>query len=93
MRVYFEKPRTSIGWKGLINDPDMDNTFDANKGLFLARSILHKISELGLPVGTEFLDPISPQFVLIYFWVPLEPELLKVRFIESWHRTFMSNWL
>ena len=63
MRVYFEKPRTSIGWKGLINDPDMDNTFDANKGLFLARSILHKISELGLPVGTEFLDPISPQYV------------------------------
>ena len=63
MRVYFEKPRTSIGWKGLINDPDMDNTFDANKGLFLARSILHKISQLGLPVGTEFLDPISPQFV------------------------------
>ena len=63
MRVYFEKPRTSIGWKGLINDPDMDNTFDANKGLFLARSILYKISQLGLPVGTEFLDPISPQFV------------------------------
>ncbi len=63
MRVYFEKPRTSIGWKGLINDPDMNNTFDANKGLFLARSILHKICELGLPVGTEFLDPISPQFV------------------------------
>ena len=63
MRVYFEKPRTSIGWKGLINDPDMDNTFDANKGLFLARSILHRISKLGLPVGTEFLDPISPQFV------------------------------
>ena len=63
MRVYFEKPRTTVGWKGLINDPDLNNTFDANKGLFLARSILYKISEMGLPIGTEFLDPISPQFV------------------------------
>ena len=63
MRVYFEKPRTSIGWKGLINDPDLNNTFDVNKGLYLARSILYDISQLGLPVGTEFLDPISPQFV------------------------------
>ena len=63
MRVYFEKPRTTVGWKGLINDPDLDNTFDANKGLLLARSILKDISEIGLPVGTEFLDPISPQYV------------------------------
>ena len=57
------KPRTTVGWKGLINDPDLNNTFDANKGLFLARSILYKISKMGLPIGTEFLDPISPQFV------------------------------
>jgi len=63
MRVYFEKPRTTVGWKGLINDPDLNNSFDANKGLELARSILKKISEVGLPVGTEFLDPISPQYV------------------------------
>jgi len=63
MRVYFEKPRTTVGWKGLINDPDLDNTFNANKGLLLARSILKNISEIGLPVGTEFLDPISPQYV------------------------------
>ncbi|URQ70641.1 3-deoxy-7-phosphoheptulonate synthase [SAR86 cluster bacterium] len=63
MRVYFEKPRTTVGWKGLINDPDLNNSFDANKGLELARSILKKISEIGLPVGTEFLDPISPQYV------------------------------
>ena len=63
MRVYFEKPRTTVGWKGLINDPDMDESYDANKGLMLAREIL-KISQiLGLPVGTEFLDPISPQYV------------------------------
>ena len=63
MRVYFEKPRTTVGWKGLINDPDLNNSFDANKGLELARSILKKISEIGLPVGTEFLAPISPQYV------------------------------
>lgn len=63
MRVYFEKPRTTVGWKGLINDPDLNNTFDANKGLMLARSILKEISEIGLPIGTEFLDPISPQYV------------------------------
>ena len=63
MRVYFEKPRTTVGWKGLINDPDLNTSFDANKGLELARSILKKISEIGLPVGTEFLDPISPQYV------------------------------
>ena len=63
MRVYFEKPRTTVGWKGLINDPDMDESYDANKGLMLAREILKDITEIGLPVGTEFLDPISPQYV------------------------------
>lgn len=63
MRVYFEKPRTTVGWKGLINDPDIDESYDANKGLMLARKILKDITELGLPVGTEFLDPISPQYV------------------------------
>ncbi|GIS35878.1 MAG: hypothetical protein Ct9H90mP6_11350 [Gammaproteobacteria bacterium] len=60
-----KNPKTSIGWKGLINDPDMDNTFDANKGLFLARSILHKISELGLPVGLSFLIQFLPSLLLI----------------------------
>jgi len=63
MRVYFEKPRTTVGWKGLINDPDMDESYNANKGLMLAREILKRITEIGLPVGTEFLDPISPQYV------------------------------
>ena len=63
MRVYFEKPRTTVGWKGLINDPDMDESFNVNKGLMLARQILKEITEIGLPVGTEFLDPISPQYV------------------------------
>jgi 3-deoxy-7-phosphoheptulonate synthase len=62
MRVYFEKPRTTVGWKGLINDPDLDGSFHINKGLRLARELLMGINEAGLPAGTEFLDMISPQY-------------------------------
>ena len=62
MRVYFEKPRTTVGWKGLINDPDLDNSFEINKGLRLARELLLEINRLGLPAGSEFLDMISPQY-------------------------------
>ena len=63
MRVYFEKPRTTVGWKGLINDPDLDESFQINKGLNLARDLLLQINNMGLPAGTEFLDLISPQYV------------------------------
>ncbi len=63
MRVYFEKPRTIVGWKGLINDPDLDDTFQINKGLQLARGLLSTLAELGLPAGTEYLDLISPQYL------------------------------
>ena len=63
MRVYFEKPRTTVGWKGLINDPNLDDSFDINEGLRVARRLLLEISELGVASGTEFLDTISPQFV------------------------------
>ncbi len=63
MRVYFEKPRTTVGWKGLINDPDLDNSFNINKGLRLARKLLLDLANKGIPTGTEFLDPISPQYV------------------------------
>lgn len=63
MRVYFEKPRTTVGWKGLINDPHLDESFDINEGLRLARKLLLDINELGLPCGTEFLDLISPQYI------------------------------
>ncbi|MDH3354969.1 MAG: 3-deoxy-7-phosphoheptulonate synthase AroG [Chromatiales bacterium] len=63
MRVYFEKPRTTVGWKGLINDPDLDGTFHINKGLHMARQLLLDVNNLGLPAGTEFLDLISPQYV------------------------------
>jgi 3-deoxy-7-phosphoheptulonate synthase len=62
MRVYFEKPRTTVGWKGLINDPRLDGSFVINEGLRLARGLLRDLAELGLPAGCEFLDPISPQF-------------------------------
>ena len=63
MRVYFEKPRTTVGWKGLINDPHLDNSFDINTGLRKGRTILAQINELGLPAGVEFLDVISPQYI------------------------------
>ena len=61
MRVYFEKPRTTVGWKGLINDPDLNGSFQINKGLRIARGLLLDIAKLGLPAGCEFLDTISPQ--------------------------------
>ncbi len=63
MRVYFEKPRTTVGWKGLINDPQLDNSFDINRGLRTARELLVSINELGLAAGTEFLDVITPQYL------------------------------
>jgi 3-deoxy-7-phosphoheptulonate synthase len=63
MRVYFEKPRTTVGWKGLINDPHLDGSFAVNHGLRLARRLLLDLADLGLPSGCEFLDPITPQFI------------------------------
>ncbi len=63
MRVYFEKPRTTLGWKGLINDPDLDDSFHVEKGIRLARGLLLELAELGLPAGTEALDPIMPQYL------------------------------
>jgi 3-deoxy-7-phosphoheptulonate synthase len=63
MRVYFEKPRTSVGWKGLINDPELDDSFNIEKGLRVARKLMIDICEIGLPIGTEALDPITPQYL------------------------------
>ncbi len=63
MRVYFEKPRTTIGWKGFINDPHLDGSFDIEHGLYYARKLLLDINEIGLPAATEFLDPFTPQYV------------------------------
>ena len=67
MRVYFEKPRTTVGWKGLINDPHMDGSFDVESGLRKARELLIYLTELGLPLATEALDPISPQYLAELF--------------------------
>ena len=63
MRVYFEKPRTTVGWKGLINDPDMDDSFHIEKGIRIARELLLHLAELGVPAATEALDPIMPQYI------------------------------
>lgn len=63
MRVYFEKPRTTIGWKGLINDPDLDGQFNIRKGMWEARKVLTDVLSLGLPIATEWLDPITPQYI------------------------------
>jgi 3-deoxy-7-phosphoheptulonate synthase len=66
-RVYFEKPRTTVGWKGLINDPDINGSFDIEKGLRIARKLLLNFARMGLPMGTEALDPISPQYLSEFF--------------------------
>ena len=72
MRVYFEKPRTTVGWKGLINDPHLDDSFDIETGLSRARELLVSIAELGLPTGTEALDPISPQYLSdLFTWAAI----------------------
>jgi len=63
MRCYFEKPRTTVGWKGLINDPDIDNSFNINKGLHVARNLLRSLTDMGIPVAAELLDTITPQFI------------------------------
>ena len=63
MRVYFEKPRTTVGWKGLINDPNLDNSYDINSGLRIARKLLLDLAKIGLPAATELLDPITPQYI------------------------------
>ena len=72
MRVYFEKPRTTVGWKGLINDPFLDSTYDINAGLKKARQLLIDLNDLGLPTATEILDPITPQYIAgLLTWVAI----------------------
>ncbi|MEN8210763.1 MAG: 3-deoxy-7-phosphoheptulonate synthase [Thermodesulfobacteriota bacterium] len=72
MRVYFEKPRTTVGWKGLINDPSLDSSYNINKGLEKARSLLIEINRMGLPCATEILDPITPQYIAgLLSWVAI----------------------
>ncbi|WP_456374082.1 3-deoxy-7-phosphoheptulonate synthase [Thiolapillus sp.] len=72
MRVYFEKPRTTVGWKGLINDPHMDDSFCLEEGLHIARRLLIELAEMGMPVATEALDPISPQYLAdLFSWAAI----------------------
>jgi hypothetical protein len=73
MRVYFEKPRTTVGWKGLINDPDLDDSFHINKGLRVARGLLRDLAVRGMPAATEYLDLISPQYIADLVHRPLRP--------------------
>lgn len=88
MRVYFEKPRTTVGWKGLINDPDLDDSFNINKGLRLARNLLSDITNMGLPCATEFLDVITPQ----YFAELISWGAIGARTVESQvHRELASG--
>ena len=87
MRCYFEKPRSTVGWKGLINDPFLDDSFKVNEGLHIARELLLDISALGLPLATEALDPITPSICRNYFpGVLLVRALLNPKPIEKWLR-------
>ncbi|NTV07415.1 MAG: 3-deoxy-7-phosphoheptulonate synthase [Chlorobium limicola] len=88
MRVYFEKPRTTVGWKGFINDPHLDDSYDIEHGLYYARKLLIDINALGLPAATEFLDPITPQYVAdVVSWAAI-----GARTIESQtHRQMASG--
>ena len=84
MRVYFEKPRTTIGWKGLINDPDLDGQFNIRKGMWLARKVLADVLGLGLPAATEWLDPITPQYICdLISWGAIALAIPKAKCIAS----------
>lgn len=85
MRVYFEKPRTTIGWKGLINDPHLDGSYDINTGLRVARKLLLDLADLGLPAATELLDPIIPQYIAdIISWTAIGLAPPKARLTGKW---------
>lgn len=85
MRVYFEKPRTTVGWKGLINDPHMDCTFDINEGLRIARRLLLTINDSGLPTAGEFLDMITPQYVAdLMSWGAIGARTTDLKCIENY---------
>ena len=85
MRVYFEKPRTTVGWKGLINDPDLNSSFNINKGLRLARQVLLDVNNLGVPAATEYLDLITPQYVSdLISWGAMAPAPQKARCTVNW---------
>lgn len=94
MRVYFEKPRTTVGWKGLINDPHMDNSFQINDGLRIARKLLLEINDSGLPAAGEFLDMITPQYLAdLMSWALLARVRRNLRFTVSWRLACHARWV
>jgi len=92
MRVYFEKPRTTVGWKGLINDPQLDGTFDIETGLRIARRILLHITEAGLPTATEMLEPITPQYLADLITLARWPAVCPCPWVTKIARTGGCKW-
>jgi 3-deoxy-D-arabinoheptulosonate-7-phosphate synthase (EC 2.5.1.54) len=87
MRAYFEKPRTVVGWKGLISDPDLDGSFDVNRGIAIARKLLLDINATGMPTATEFLDMVIGQFIAdLISWGAIGARTTRVRSTVKWHR-------
>src|SRR3546814_11335156 len=94
MRVYFEKPRTTVGWKGLINDPYLDVSFKIQDGLHIGRQLLLDLAEMGLPTATEALDPISPQYLQdLISWSAIGARSEERRGGKEWVSTCRSRWL
>ncbi len=93
MRTYFEKPRTVVGWKGLISDPDLNGSYRVNHGIALARRLLLQVNELGVPTATEFLDMVTGQFIAdLISWGRLAPARPKARSTVKWHRLSPARW-
>jgi len=93
MRVYFEKPRTTVGWKGLINDPFLNGTYDITAGLRKARKLLLNITEMGVPTGTEMLDPITPQYIAdLVCWSAIGVQKLHRRRSQYGHQRHNRGW-
>ncbi len=93
MRVYFEKPRTTIGWKGLINDPHLDGSYDIEAGVRTARKLLISLAEMGLPAATEFLDPIIPQYIDdLVSWAAVGAPRRNRRPIARWRAASPCPW-
>lgn len=93
MRVYFEKPRTTVGWKGLINDPKLDGSFDVEHGLHIARALLLELAEMGLPLATEALNPLCRNILLIYLvGLRLVRERQNHKRTEKCHQGYPWQW-
>lgn len=93
MRVYFEKPRTTVGWKGLINDPHLNGSFSIDEGLRMARQLLIEINQIGMPAGSEFLDLISPQYIGdLISWGAIEG-FMRPASSNSWYALATEDWL